>query len=163
MPSSLHDSMALLPRFEVDLPMTDASGDADEPISAILFNQRYRNYLIEYFEWVSSYQQQREYQATVPLVHIPHEAFNQWEDFASDRILDHYVEPVFSQDEQDALRAYRDVWNSASDDTPQRLPSLEELIGTEPWERLRIAAEKALEVFMRRGPFDWDREQFPVH
>ncbi|WP_292404296.1 hypothetical protein [Mesorhizobium sp.] len=163
MPSSLHDKMEVLSRFEVDLPMTDAVEDTEEPISAILLNQRYRNHLIGYFSWVSSFQEQREYQATVPLVHVPHEAFNQWEDYASDRILDHYVEPVFSKDEQEALRAFRDVWNSASDDTPQRLPSLEELIGTESWERLRIAAEKALEVFMRRGPFDWDREEFPMH
>lgn len=148
--------------------MTDNTGGmgtpkvAERPISDILLNQRYRNHLIGYFEWVSSHEEQQKYQATVPCVHIANEAFNQWDDYASDRILEHYVEPVFSIEEQQALRDYRAVLNSAAEDTPQTLPPLEQLIGTEPWERLRLAAAEALEVFMRRGTFDWEAEQFPA-
>ncbi|QKD02799.1 hypothetical protein [Mesorhizobium loti] len=148
--------------------MTDNTGGAgtpkvaERPISDILLNQRYRNHLIGYFEWVSSHEEQRKYQAAVPNVRIPHEAFNQWGDYASDEVLEHYAEPVFSIDEQQALRDYRTVLNRVSDDTPKMLPPLEQVIGTEPWERLRRAAARALEVFMRRGPFDWEVEQFPA-
>ncbi|NGN41030.1 hypothetical protein G6N74_08140 [Mesorhizobium sp. CGMCC 1.15528] len=133
-----------------------------KPISTILLNQRYRNHIIEYLEWVSSYQLQRDYQKKVPLVHVPHEAFNQWEDFASDEILQHYMEPVFSREEQSALDEYRRVLAAIADETPQILPALEELIGTEVWERMRLAAERAYKVLMRRGLFDWNVEQFPA-
>jgi len=149
--------------------MTDDAGNpqtpevAEPPISGILLNQRCRNHIIGYFEWVSSHEEQRGYQAAVPYVRVPNEAFNQWDDYASDRILEHYVEPVFSVDEQQALRNYRAVLNSAAEDTPQMLPPLEQVIGTEPWERLRLAAAEALEVFMRRGTFDWEVEQFPAN
>ncbi len=148
--------------------MTDNTGGsetpkvAERPISDILLNQRYRNHLIGYFEWVSSHEEQQKYQAAVPHVHIPREAFNQWDDYASDEILEHYVEPVFSIEEQRSLRDYRAVLNSAFEDMPQILPTLEHMIGTEPWERLRLAAASALVVFMRRGPFDWEVEQFPT-
>ncbi|WP_217577839.1 hypothetical protein [Mesorhizobium sp. GbtcB19] len=135
----------------------------ERAISDILLNQRYRNQLIGYFEWVSSYDEQRRYQAAVPYVHVPNEAFNQWDDWASDGVLERYVEPVFSVEEQQALRNYRAVLNSVCDDTPQLLPPLEQLMETEPWERLRLAAKKALKIFMRRGTFDWEVEQFPKH
>ncbi|WP_027059937.1 hypothetical protein [Mesorhizobium loti] len=146
-----------------DVDNLETPESAEQPISDILLNQRYRNYLIGYFKWVSSHEEQRRYQATVPYVHIPNEAFNQWDDYASDRILEHYVEPVFSIEEQQALRDYRAVLNSAAEDTPQMLPPLEQVIATEPWERLRLAAAEALEVFMRRATFDWEAEQFPTN
>ncbi|TGT70772.1 hypothetical protein EN802_20850 [bacterium M00.F.Ca.ET.159.01.1.1] len=132
-------------------------------ISDIVLNQRYRNQLIGYFEWVSSYDEQRRYQTAVPYVHVPNEALNQWDDWASDGVLERYVEPVFSVEEQQALRDYRAVLNSFCDDTPQTLPPLEQLIGTEPWARLRLAAKKALEIFMHRGIVDREVEQFPKH
>ncbi|TRC85060.1 hypothetical protein FJV76_30915 [Mesorhizobium sp. WSM4303] len=165
--SSWHTVAAQKKQIGLSMPDNTDSAEtpkvADQPISDILLNQRYRNHLIGYFEWVSSHEEQRKYQAAVPYVHMPHEAFNQWEDYASDRILRYYVEPVFSVEEQQALRDYRAVLNSASEDTPQILPPLEQMIGTEPWERLRAAAEKALEIFMRRGSFDWEVEQFPTN
>ena len=148
--------------------MTDNTGGvgtlkvAERPISDILPSRRYRNHLIGYFEWVSSHEEQRKYQAAVPNVRVPSEAFNQWDDYASDEVLEHYGEPVFSIEEQRALRDYRTVLNSVSADTLKMLPPLEELIGTEPWERLRLAAARALEVFMHRGAFDWEVEQFPA-
>lgn len=141
---------------------SETPGAAEAPISDILLNQRYRNQLIGYFEWVSSDDEQRRYQAAVPNVNVPNEAFNQWDDWASDEVLDRYVAPVFSVEEQQALRDYRTVLDRACEDTPRRLPPLEQLIGTEPWERLRYAAKQALEIFMRRGTFDWEVEQFPL-
>jgi hypothetical protein len=41
------------------------------------------------------------------------------------------------------------------------MPELSDLIGTEPWERLRQAAEIALRVFNVRGRFDEELEAIP--
>ena len=69
-----------------------------------------------------------------------------------------YGPPVFSLDEQNALELYHSTWLSVCDDTRERRPALETLIGTEPWERLRIAAQGVLVVFAHRGRLDEDRE-----
>ena len=118
--------------------------------------QRVRNRIIEYLECASSYQDQREYQAH-QVCHVPGEMINQWEDSVYADI-DAYAPPVFSQDEQAAMRRFQAAWESVCDDTPNPLPDLEVLIGTEPWDRLRAAAEAALRVFARRGKLDEERE-----
>ncbi|MFD9899186.1 hypothetical protein [Mesorhizobium sp. NPDC059025] len=107
-----------------------------------------RKVILEYLDWVSSYDEQRQYQAAVPHgVHVPHEAINQWADWVQDEWWDTYVPPVFSINEQRAMRDYDRVWKEVIDETPNPLPSLDELIGTEPWERLRSAAERARRAF----------------
>jgi hypothetical protein len=85
---------------------------------------------------------------------------NQWEDWVEGAKLDWFDEPVFSSEEQQAIRTFHAVWDSIAKDTPKSLPQLSHLIGTEPWERLRRAAEVALATFMVRGRFDEEREAF---
>lgn len=131
----------------------------DNPSPRVLA-QRIRNRLMEYLETASSYEAQREYERNVPIAHVPHEMINQWEDWVDGAKLDWFEEPVFSSREQEAIRTYHAVWDSVAKDTPKTLPSLSALIGTEPWERLRQAAEMALGVFAVRGKFDEERDAF---
>jgi hypothetical protein len=83
-----------------------------------------------------------------------------WEDNVQSDRLDNFSEPVYSLEEQAAIRQFHIVWDGVARDTPDQMPPLSELIGTEPWERLRVAAMQVLTVFQSRGKFDEDREQF---
>jgi len=131
-----------------------------DKISQTLLYQRIRNRIIEYFEATSSYEEQLAYEARVPMVFVPNEVINEWEDWFRREYLPDYVEPIFSKEEQESLGNFDQIWLSVVDDTPNPLPKLTDLIGTEPWERLRVAAEEALNVFRVRGMFDEEREEF---
>lgn len=122
----------------------------DDP-SPMLLAQRVRNGLNCYFEIVSSYEEQQAYERNVPIAHVPTEVICMWQDSVDGDHLDWFKEPAFSYAEQTAIREFHAVWKEVIEDTPQSLPALSELIGTEPWERLRIAAEAALGVFNVRG------------
>ena len=132
----------------------------NERISPILLDQRIRNRIIEYLEIASSYDQQLEYEANVPIARVPNEIINLWEDSVRRGHLDEFAEPVYSPNEQAAIRRFHAVWDGVAKDTPDQMPPLSKLIGTEPWERLRVAAQQALAVFRLRGKFNEDREQF---
>ena len=132
----------------------------DNP-SPMLVAQRIRNRLIEYFETTASYPMQQAFQLNVPAVHVPTEIINQWEDWVDTQRLDGFIEPVFSQAEQVALREFHEVWEGAVKDTPTQMPELSDLIGKAPWERLRQAAEKALWVFNTRGKLNEEQDAFP--
>ena len=130
---------------------------SDNP-SPIVLAQRIRNRIIEYLAIASSYAEQREYERSVPLVNVPSEIICQWEDWV--RNLDWFSEPVFSPNEQKAIREFHAIWESVADDTPRIMPPLSDLIGMETWERLRQGAESALKVFEGRGKFSEEREAF---
>jgi hypothetical protein len=129
-------------------------------ISRTMLHQRFRNGIIWYLETASSFEEQLKYQDAVPLVNVPNEMFNQWADWVKEDDRSWYGAPVFSPDEQAAMWEYNTVLNDVLDDVLETFPKLSELITTAPWERLRAAAEKAIEVFRRRGLFDQDVEQF---
>jgi hypothetical protein len=78
----------------------------------------------------------------------------QWADWLDGKRLDRFTDPVFSPTEQAAIREFHTIWRSVIDDTPKMMPPFSDLIGTEPWERLRRGAELALRVFQARGKFD---------
>src|SRR5580658_7880249 len=119
----------------------------NEHISLILLDQRNRNRIIEYLELASSYDEQQEFETNVPIVHVPNEVVNMWEDSVDSARIGDFTEPVYSPQEQIAIKQFHAVWDGVASDTPERLPPLSKLIGTEPWERLRIAAAHALAVF----------------
>ncbi len=137
--------------------MTDASNP-----SAMLILQRIRNRITEYFELASSYQEQRAYDAAGSIAFVPNEIINQWEYWVNENWRGCCVTPVFSAEEQAAVADFDAVWNAVADETPNPLPPLECVIGTEPWERLRIAATGALCVFRVRGKLSEDHEDFSL-
>jgi hypothetical protein len=119
----------------------------------MLILQRIRNRVIEYLTLASSYQMQREYEASVPNAIVPDEIINQWEDLVNEETLHTFTEPVVSHAERIAIQNFHSIWNSVAENTPDPLPPLNQLIGTEQWERLRVAAQEALLVFAVRGTF----------
>lgn len=135
-------------------------GEMSEHVSPALLHQRIRSCIIEYLELAASSHAQHAYQAAVPSVHEPNEIINQWQDWVSDPRDEIFREPVFSPDEQLAIRNFHAVWESVADDTPDPLPPLSELISSEPWERLRRAAEEARQMFRRRRLLDEEAEQY---
>jgi len=132
----------------------------DDGITPILLNQRIRNGVMWYLEAASSFERQLQYQAAVPLVNVPNEMFNQWGDWIREDIPETYCEPVFSPDEQAAIWKYNAILDDVLDEVPETWPKLSELIKTKHWAYLRAAAESTLEVFLRRGFFSQDVEQF---
>jgi hypothetical protein len=128
----------------------------------MLLDQRIRNRIIEYLEMASSYDEQLRYEANVPIACVPNEIINGWEDSVHRGQLNEFSEPVYSRDEQVAIGRFHAVWDGVAKDTPDQMPPLSELNGTEPWERLRVAAQQALDVFRMRGKFNEDREQFSI-
>ena len=131
---------------------------SDHPSERVV-EQRVRNRIIEYLELAASYEDQRDYEAAVPIAHVPYEVINQWEDN-----LPHgptaIIEPtVYSAQELDALKQFDRVWRAAADEVPDDYPTLEQVQSMDAWKRLRSEAAKALAVFARRGKLSEEHEQ----
>lgn len=133
---------------------------AERQISRQLLQQRIRNRIIEYLEIASSAEKQREYERRVPIAQVPNEMINMWADVVDPGNLDWYSEPVFSDEENHAVRSFHDVWSDVADATPDPMPhTIEALLGTPTWNRLMVAASEALQVFAERGCFNEDVEE----
>lgn len=112
---------------------------------------RIRNQIIECLELAASSMEQVAYQAAVPQVHVPNEVINQWEDWVRPDWREYMTPPMFSQDEIGAIADFYGAWDSVVSSTPDPLPSLEVLMGTDEWLQLAQAAASALAVFQIRG------------
>jgi hypothetical protein len=123
-----------------------------------MVEQRVRNRLIEYFEWASSFDEQRGYQAVAPVA-VAGEVFNQWDDWTGpEPVAADSFGPVYSCDEVEAMLSYDSVLTRAIDETPDVWEPLETFQALSIWEELRQAAADALTVFRRRGTFPEDHE-----
>ncbi|WP_163543488.1 hypothetical protein [Occultella kanbiaonis] len=122
--------------------MGDPVGPNAEWPTKRVVEQRIRNRLIEYFELASSFTAQLRYEAAAPIVHVPYEIINQWEDWTLG--LDLWLDEaqVYTAEEKEALRRFQVVWDRAA-------------------EELRQEAELALAVFARRGRLPEDQEAWP--
>lgn len=129
-----------------------------------LLKQRIRENVIDYLELASSPAEQRKYErslieAKAPGI-VPVEVINQWQDSVPDADLRWFGKPVFSDQEQLAMRAFHRNWDEIADLLPEPMPwTVEDVIGTEPWTSLGEAASDALAVFMQRGRFSRDIEE----
>lgn len=129
----------------------------DLPIPQRLLQQRVRNGIMDYLELASSADNQRAYERRVPIAQVPNELINQWEDWVREDDLGWYGAPVFSRDENEAIRAFHKVWQTVAEATPEPMPhTIEALIGTPIWVCLMDAARTALVIFEKRGRFDQD-------
>ena len=114
--------------------------------------RRIRNQIISYLKLAASQEEQIAYQAAAPHIHVPNEVINQWEDWVQPDWRDHMIAPVFTQDEIRAIADFYSAWDSVASVTPDPLPRLDVLCGTEEWDKLAQAALSSLEVFEIRGP-----------
>ena len=108
--------------------------------------------LVEHLELLASADAQREYQRTVPIASVAAELFCIWyDDVPDEAAIAQFVSPVFSPDEQQALRRMHAVLEDVSRRLGQDMPYIEDFIDTPPWWRLRDEAVAALAVFQVRG------------
>ena len=129
----------------------------DKP-SIQVIEQRTRNRIIEHLELVSSFEDQRKYEANVPIANVPAEIFCGWDDWVRDENINCYGPPVFSDEEMSAMKQFHNTSQSVVDDLPDRRLTLSEAQKLDEWERLRRAAEQTLAAFSRRGKLSEDVE-----
>jgi hypothetical protein len=121
--------------------------------------QRIRNGVIEDLETAASYEEQRRYQEAVPFVNVVDEIVCMWaNDHVPEGWQSWFVPPVFAPEEVEAVARFDRVLHAVADALPRPTPRLSELIGTEPWGQLRLAAVESLTVFQRRGRLSEDVE-----
>lgn len=133
--------------------------NAERPSERVIA-QRMRNRMIEALDLAASFDKQLEYEANVPIAHVPSEVICWWEDsFMGPEYADRYELPVYTPEEVAAMVRFHAVWDRVCEDLPGPLSPLRELFELEPWQRLRDAAAEALAVFMRRGKFSEDVEE----
>jgi hypothetical protein len=124
---------------------------AENVPSRRLVEQRVRNRVIEYLELAGSFEEQQEYERTVP-AHIPYEVINMWRDSVpKDPRGDSNVLGVYDEAEVEAMVQVEDAWDHAATAVPTGYPPLSQVQMLPEWGRLRDAASAALSVFMRRG------------
>ncbi len=128
-----------------------------EPASRMLL-QRLRNRIIDVLELAACAETQRDYQRSVPQVHVPDQVLNWWDDFVGDDWRQHYSSgAVFTPVEIDAIARFHAIHVEVSGQI-QDLP-LETLIPTAQWQRLLAAGSEALQVFLDRGRLPEDFEE----
>jgi hypothetical protein len=123
---------------------------AFEPERNVDAERHVRDGMIEVLELTASFEAQRRYQESVAFVNVPGELVQMWHDMAP-KPLDWLAAPVFSADEVSAIREYDAAVERLCGAFPGFLPSLSEVQGLDAWGELRVAAERALAVFRRRG------------
>ena len=117
----------------------------------VLYN-RLRNRIIEHLELVASADLQLAYQQAAPIAQVSSELFNAWGDWVADEAtIDEFKAPIFSLDEQRAVRVFNAQVDAVASRTAHDLPYITSFIDTPDWRELSTSASAALAVFMVRG------------
>ena len=123
-------------------------------------DRREREAIVEYLELAACAEQQRSYEQRVPIANVPAEVISIWEDIM---ISGCGVEQILAQNsslsdaERDAIRAYHRVWDQVAEEVAvPHWRSINDLLGSSPWERLMKAAQLALNSFAQRGRLSGD-------
>lgn len=121
-------------------------------VSTETLHSRLRNRIIEHLQLVSSSEAQLAYRYSVPIAQVSNELFNGWGDWvANECVIDEFIAPIFSPEEQFAVRKFNAVLDAVAHHTSQNLPYITDFIGTPAWQELASAASEALVVFQVRG------------
>jgi hypothetical protein len=112
-------------------------------------NHEFRDRIVEVLALLSSREYQLEYQAKAP-INVSNELFNQWEDWYYPDAEEFRCN--FEPRELLALEAFHRVFEQVSNDTPKRMPPIEEFVQTAHWRRLNQAARVALSALGGRVP-----------
>jgi len=121
-------------------------------VSSETLYRRLRNRIIEHLQLVSSAKEQLAYQRAAPIAHVSDELFNSWGDWvANERAIAEFTTPIFSPEEQLAVREFNTALDAVAGRMPRDLPYITEFINTPAWQELNSAASRALAVFQVRG------------
>lgn len=116
-----------------------------------LLEQRIRNRLIEYVEWVRDYERESE-----PRLGMS-ELINQWEDFITRPICDaNFPAPSFAVDEIEALKRLDNSWELLCSATPKHIGNDFEVFKMSEWAAFVACAVEAARVFHMRGKLPED-------
>jgi hypothetical protein len=125
-----------------------------DSLSDQLINQRIRNRLIEVCEWIVDYEKN-------PSID-PNGLMNFWYDFWTD-VKTPSGDPVYSPSETRMLSLVGQAMDSLCNATPKRMPddpeSLKALFQRPEWQKLKLAAQSALNELLTRGRFSEDVEE----
>lgn len=121
-----------------------------------LVAQRIRNRIIEVLELVADSEAQRKYDLTYSAGDA---VFIWWEEWFDPEDLDYYAPPLYTLEERQALIDFHKVWERACEQTPARLPAIEQVQEWPIWQELTQAGDAALAVFKERGTFPEDVEE----
>ncbi len=113
--------------------------------------QRIRNRMIESLEVSADFEQQWEYQRSVPWVNVPTEIIECWSDCYHGHDPTWLSSPVFTADEVAAVTKFDHQWRETVNQTPRNIPNLSDVQQLETWKQLRAAAQLALAVLAKRG------------
>lgn len=80
-----------------------------------------------------------------------------WYDYVDEEKLESYISPVFTIEEQDALKRFYDLLESHYDEIPTT-HSLHDLGSSESWRIVTDSAARELGIFMKRGYLDEESE-----
>lgn len=117
----------------------------------VLYN-RLRNRIIEHLELAASAEEQLNYQRAAPIAHVSNELLNTWGDWVKDEsTIDQFTAPIFTLEEQQAVRDFNSTVDSVARQTAHSLPYITNFIGTPAWQELSSSAASALSVFSIRG------------
>jgi hypothetical protein len=105
---------------------------------------------LELLELFSSEYEQRDYQEKVPIVNVPDELFNQWEDCYELPLSHAWHKQAYTNEEYLALRVFNGTVQKVASRTPQCLPALPDFIGASEWHALKDAALSAIKAFKYR-------------
>ncbi|MEZ5372414.1 MAG: hypothetical protein R2704_06690 [Microthrixaceae bacterium] len=131
----------------------------DPAPSRRIVSQRIRNRIIEYFDFVSSYEAQVDYEKRVPFVNVPYEVIDLWEDSVPPPPRAPVDDlSVFSPAELREINLFQPVWDAAADAIGQDFPTVAFVQSLPEWHRLRERAISAALVFRERGMLPEDRE-----
>lgn len=123
-----------------------------DAVSSALVDQRIRNRIMEYFEIASSFQIMGKFGTF--------EVINMWKDWVNPEDLTVLTEPVFSLPEQDTIRQFCVIWEICAEETEENIFDTNSLCKIDNWQTFRNSAASALKVFLIRGKFSEDSEEF---
>ena len=86
------------------------------------------------------------------------EVINMWEDYVDNERLESYIEPVFTQEEQNSIKQFHSSWNKVCDETPHNMPGILSLLNNESWASLIKQAKEAYSLFDKRGYLSEENE-----
>lgn len=83
-----------------------------------------------------------------------------WEDWVPSPDLRFFQEPVYSPPELKAIREFYRVWEACCHETSDETFEAKTLSEMPCWQNYRITAASTLDLFLQRGKFSEDEENF---